>query len=139
MIKAYAFGDRFQATKFRRTVHNLFVGPNVYWLHKSHLYPTAIWAFEHIPASALILQFLVDYQCDSWSETDNDEAIMLEKGLPAAFLRRVMRGLCELKHGSGESLMRNRCYLEHASEEDKERCTKRHMVFEEDIEIRSFE
>lgn len=99
IVKAYAFGDRFQMEAFRRQVNNAFVDA----ISKSYFppfirYESSSYAFNNIPLDRPILQLLVDKHCQVWhSKEGGDSNLKAINELHPKFLLRAMRRLCQIK------------------------------------------
>jgi hypothetical protein len=89
------------------------------------------YAFTNIPCDRPILQFLVDDFCDHWDkEADDELEVGAQKQFPTAFTLRVMRRFSEKLDLSTQIWVEaKRCFLEHASEEEKEACSAAHMKY----------
>ena len=74
---------------------------------------------------------------------DWDDALGYEvkemEDLPPALLRRLIYRFYELSQMSSEQKAKPRCYLEHGSEEEKEKCEALHKRFDEKNEVACFE
>jgi hypothetical protein len=143
LVKAYAFGDRFQMEAFRRQVNNAFVDAisrSYFWTVIR--YHSSSYAFNNIPLDRPILQLLVDEYCQVWDSTEGNEDLDIKalNELHPKFLLRAMRRLGEMKEKSWDTLpMSTWCYYEHESYEQKTACTKRHMKYDEGLDFGTFE
>ncbi|KAH3942582.1 hypothetical protein HBI56_168850 [Parastagonospora nodorum] len=142
LIKAYAFGNKFLATRFRQDVNQAFSDH----LHCNRLELPDGWhvmeyAFKHVPLDRPILQHLADHHCNFWPESyDKEIDIQAQKRLPRSFLMRVNRRFSELLPTINTAWKGSppRCYYEHASEKEMQKCGKSHMVYDEDREYGYF-
>ncbi|KAF2035578.1 hypothetical protein EK21DRAFT_107099 [Setomelanomma holmii] len=117
LVKAYMFGDRFLASRFRREANSAFCtsltcgsldGP-IRW-------QTVEYTFANIPPERPILQRIVDEHCQYWEQQDEeDEDLADQQDLPYDFLVRVMKRHSELR---GTDISCVKCYLEHVNDEE---------------------
>lgn len=139
-VKAYAFGDRFIATDFRRAVNNHFE----YNLYDKEfgdgLRIAAAYAFKNIPTNRSIVQCLVDNLTDAWAHSDEEFGLHMQEELPCECIRRIMARFRELYHElytMSDVKVKNwklvRCYSEHATTEEKDECGCSHMRYDEKI------
>jgi hypothetical protein len=132
-VRAYILGDRLNASEFCRAVHNNLIEEDL--SPTKALYQAVILAFEHIPESKVMLQFMVDEHCSYWVGSKGDaEERELEMSLPYEFLRRVMRRFGEMK----VKAKGRRCYREHSAEQQQE-CDDLHMRYDEEVDYGYFE
>ena len=131
LLKAYVFGDRFLSPAFRRATSNRLSD----YLRNHVLAGSTCWdvmryAFTNIPSDRPILQHLVDDFCKMHDEChdEEDEDIAAQNELPRDFLMRVLRAFPDIRNHPPAKIV-NRCYYEHTSEEEKNRCKKVHMKF----------
>jgi hypothetical protein len=59
--------------------------------------------------------------------------------LPVGILRRVAKRFQEKSTKGGSFKVKRRCYYEHESEREKERCGRLHMRWDKDMELAFFE
>jgi hypothetical protein len=122
-IKAYAFGDRFLAPNFCKVSNNFFVDTiktcTLYAISEPSR--TSIsYAFDNIPGDIVILQCLVDIFCMDYGAKRSFPHLVFLEAFPRAFLRRVIYRFRQLSLMSkADKEEENRCYLEHASDEEK--------------------
>ena len=137
LVRAYVFGDRFLAPEFRRAVNNASVKHTprgASFFYEDGCFSVA-YAFENIQPSSVLLQHLVDMYCTAWNEDIDDFNPQTFDDLPNSFIRRVIQRLkCYCRHTEEK-----RCYLEHASEQEKKKCLALHIEYDEDDEIAFFE
>jgi hypothetical protein len=143
LAQAYSFGDRFLIPSFRITVNQLFVDAiSKEWLHPTSVLDLATWTFEHIPADRPLLQLLTNQFCEDWQWDAIDCAEMKDKkavakalkALPTAFVVRTMRRCSELSKTAAKRWeLKEPCYLEHDTDEEKDAGDKAHMVYCEDM------
>lgn len=121
VLKAYVFGDRFMAQKFKDHARNLCV--NLVG-EASPFYELVIYAFPNLCADDPLLDFLVDMPCLLWDPTcDRGEQPALRDKLPNHFLVRVMLRNFELKKQPIAIEDINLCsYHVHDSKEEREDC-----------------
>ncbi|KAF1955468.1 hypothetical protein CC80DRAFT_415410, partial [Byssothecium circinans] len=140
LAKAYALGDRIMAPVFRRAVNSQFItNCEDRLLHTCSVYEVAIWAFNNIPADRPILQFLADFHCKRWYPGgDRVEEARLYDELPPSFLLRGFRKAKERPFAA----FGNRCYIEHESVAEKNKCWARknvmHMVYNSQLDLAEF-
>lgn len=127
LVEAYALGDRILASTFRRQANNTLIGLEISEIEiPTRLQPIVTYAFANIPNDRSILQFLTNKFCKYYDpEDDDDEQQDALSELPPAFIVRVIRRLAYLRrHGALKG-----CYVEHATDEEKMSCRKRHPNF----------
>ena len=99
LLRAYVFGDRFLAPKFRSEVFAAFCDTLLDLDNggkPSEYYQIVRYAYDNIPADRSTLQLLADHYCDCWAhELDDIEDIQAQKDIPPAFLLRVVRSFSE--------------------------------------------
>ncbi|KAH7094574.1 hypothetical protein FB567DRAFT_600176 [Paraphoma chrysanthemicola] len=144
-IKAYIFGDRFIAPGFRRAAHNMFATDfqrNNMWYYSR--VPSITLAFANIPSNRVILQLIADNYRLRW-ETDELPLWVFtpteQARLPGALLTRIMRSYREVGKGTKAeetALFQSRCYLEHQDEEEKGKCSKKHMIYNAEADCAYF-
>jgi hypothetical protein len=123
-------------------VHNNFVDGLKYTMASMgvyHLLPYAQKAYANIPLDRPILQLLVDFHCDTWTQCwENGPDTVNEH--PHAFVGRAMRRLHEqlLRKTRGHPEKLPRCYYEHASDEEKKTCPSAHMDYDEEKDFGFF-
>ncbi|KAF1358728.1 hypothetical protein EJ07DRAFT_156556 [Lizonia empirigonia] len=142
-IDAYVFGDRYIALEFRRVIHETLDSRlKEYYLWGVDSISSIATAYLSIPSHLPIRQQLVDLYCenwDAWSNKDCGEQMdpafssQFQKGLPTAFLVRVMKRLYELRSGKTfemeyDETPKLRCYIDHTSDAEKEDCDDLHEV-----------
>ena len=139
-IKAYALGDRFLISNFRRAANNLFAEllPGFYFSDIQGRLST-VYALKNIPSDRVILQNLVDQYCYYWADDSGDYTLSAQNELPRSFLRRVTNRFQELSEASAEEKRRKRCYMEHVSDVEKEDCKALHMRYDEYLDLAYFE
>ncbi|KAF1358350.1 hypothetical protein EJ07DRAFT_180067 [Lizonia empirigonia] len=126
-VKAYVFGDRFEAAGFKRAVLQVLVafyvppGPG-----GVPFFSTIIYAFNHLPGDDIFLKLLVDVQCCRYcAANDSDEELEDRKKLPYDFLMRVMLRSSEICHCFLEMQLDVKDYQ--LVEEDEDRGTEVEM------------
>ncbi|KAF2833615.1 hypothetical protein CC86DRAFT_278529, partial [Ophiobolus disseminans] len=131
-LKVYVLADRFLALQLREKVSRfLTTVANFPTLDEPRGSEISRYAFNNIPSDRPILQHLVDHFCrkDFENRGEGKDAIDAQNQLPREFLMRVTRSFAKLRDLTAAK-MSKRCYLEHASEEEKDQCTKDHMRFD---------
>ncbi|KAF2035559.1 hypothetical protein EK21DRAFT_107080 [Setomelanomma holmii] len=94
--------------------------------------PTLSFAFATLPNKCALLQALVAAYCSTWDDNDQDFGQAAQDELPRAFLRCVMKRFQELSLRDDEEKDGEvRCYPEHATEDEKKKCTTQHMRYDE--------
>lgn len=148
LVQAYSFGDRFLVPAFRRVANNLFVEMmDEVTLHGVEAPRLIHWAFQHIPADCAILQLLVDQFYAEWNSKDNSGKKEVTEALitlpPKIFIRMVRYYDAEVKFlfytTDKSGFYAKRCYLEHATAEEKARCGKEHVHYDEEGNYGYFE
>ncbi|KAH6239876.1 hypothetical protein HBI15_034300 [Parastagonospora nodorum] len=137
LVKAYVFGDRFLAPEFCRAVNNASVKHTP--LGSSFFDEDGCfsidYAFKNIRPSSVLLQHLVDMYCTVWREdADVFDESAFDK-LPNSFIRRVIQRLKNDDHRPKKKC----CYLEHASEQEKENCLALHINYDKNVDIAYFQ
>lgn len=133
-FRAYIFGDRFLAARFRKAINAAIVDDIKSCVLNAYKFMRLIRnAYDNVPASCPIIQLLVDQFCDNWEERDDDEDSLVN-ALPDKFLSRAFRRFMQLKQASrktksaGISNMK-RCYYEHITDAEKAKCGNLHMAY----------
>ncbi|KAH4037322.1 hypothetical protein HBI24_153670 [Parastagonospora nodorum] len=120
LLKASIFGDRFLATGFRKDVHNLFVNLAV---HGRVHYECIKYAFDNLGEDVLLLECIVDLQCNFWApEDDEPEELEARELVPSKFFIRVMTRNYEYNGGLADKGMMTCDYHRHDSDQEREAC-----------------
>jgi hypothetical protein len=105
------------------------------WYSDSEVwYPAISYAFENLPSTSIMLRLLVDRFAEFWNDDEEDEeeedgAAGLSK-LPHAFIMRVMRRFSEMRNETNKKNMKERCYFEHTTDDEKKACLRLHMHYD---------
>lgn len=96
LLDLYIFGDEYDVSQFRRDVIDIFIK---YQVKSPSLPPcsTIQQAYERLPASSPLLQFLVD--CWTFYYGGQDIANIKYDLLPRQFLMDTMTEVCRAHHG----------------------------------------
>jgi hypothetical protein len=131
-VRAYGFGERFLAAGFRRAICEHLVD-DTWYSHSEVWSPAVWWAFENLPSTSIMFQFLVDRFAECWNNDEDDEDHMgsLSK-LPPAFVMRALSRFCGMRNERKWGDVKDRCYLEHTSDDEKEACSRLHMHYDEE-------
>lgn len=126
MIKVCALAHRLLATNFGRAVTyevvRCFINENG---DAPPYYDTIIFAFEILPPTSPILQFLVDLHClryCSEHDSQDESEFQLRSRLPHEFLVRTMLRYSKLIKGSQIRVLEACDYHEHGSTQEREEC-----------------
>lgn len=92
---------------------------------------------ETVPKNRVLLQFLVDKCCLKWTIEELIEAVEIPRDFLLRCLQRASEIICV--QGQQSEAQGKRCYLEHASAEEKQECAKLHMRYDEKLRHGFFE
>lgn len=108
---------------------------------KLKLHDAIHFAYANIPADRSILERIVHAYASNWDLRKSDYAMTAMDELPLAFTRRLMFHLQELSTLSEEDRKKRKrhCCLNHASEEEKQKCNMPHMRYDDDLGIAIWE
>lgn len=126
--------NEFCALNVYNALNNYFVDQ---WCNHDMRYISAVdmqdlleYMWEHLPRDKVMLQFLVDEYCLAYHLLELSDF----EGPSSSLLVRCVKRFSELRDVAGERHglpFRNRCYLEHASLDEKQECAGMHMVYDE--------
>ncbi|KAH7389568.1 hypothetical protein DE146DRAFT_700989 [Phaeosphaeria sp. MPI-PUGE-AT-0046c] len=140
LIRAYAFGDRILAPDFCRATSNVITKMLNGYVPSFGICDTLVQlAFSKLPQACVILQNLIDAYCANWNNNQRNYSLEVQNRLPLDFHRRVSHKLYELGKMTDEEKGRQRCYFEHASDEEKGACPALHFRWDPEKGLGFFE
>jgi hypothetical protein len=130
-VKAYVVADRLDTPELWYAINNMLAEELV---DISPWYDSVIYAFANVPYERRLLQLMVDSHCrhsEALGDANDDEEKLYPE-LPHELLLRVMKRYRKLREEGAMNKDLNEChYHEHVTEEDRARCTKPMMTWEE--------
>lgn len=140
-LDVYIFADFCGIPVLRRSMnHEISWWCRVHAVKKHMSLQNAIMmAWNVIPHDRVIWESLVEAYLGAWDFGNPDYSATALEQLPSTFIKRVMRRAAELARRSQEDKDKFRCYLEHADDEEKQKCPDLHMRYDEELEVAFFE
>ncbi|KAJ4333154.1 hypothetical protein N0V95_009493 [Ascochyta clinopodiicola] len=153
-LKAFVFGDRFFAHDFQRAAHQKFEEVLFdYPIWQVDGGAMIRYAYDNVPSHHPLLQYIADvyrHKMCFWEaerksvglEDDEEDwasqfSISDQRSLPFDLLLRVNKGVqqhgfdLETKPLEPFTWMEEHCYFEHASDNEKKKCGKLHVEYDE--------
>lgn len=144
-LRAYVFGDRFLTPEFHRAANELFIDTNQkeqYYFCNEIGCELVSYAFENILADRAILQYMVDQYCEEWDDSNSDYGLQSMGDLPRAFVRRTAKCFQQkanyLQEKAEDEEESERCYEEHASIMEANKCPGMRMEYNKEHDYISF-
>jgi hypothetical protein len=116
MIEAYALVHRLMAPKFLKAVEHKIIAQ----FERLPCVPTVVFAFENIPGTSPVLQFLVDTYCIHYDEEEHFERELMNlPPFPHEFLVRSMLCHCKMMRDPVCRVLNACDYDDHVSEAER--------------------